>query len=118
MKFYYKDKLIRTSKTRAYTHALIDQNGKAVTCSATREGCEKELSRRIRELEQRIMNHENALRAQAAGKTQVRWVDGRSSSYVKLNTLHLANYPEYIEAEKEMIRIRMHDWKIVELEAR
>lgn len=118
MKFYYNNKLIRTSKTHIYTHALIDQNGKAVTCSATREGCEKELSRRIREIEQRMVNHENALKAQASGKTQVMWKDGRSSYYMKLNQLSLDHFAEYIEAEKEMIRIRKHEWKIVELEAR
>lgn len=119
MKFYYNDKLIRTSKTHVYTHALLDQSSKAVTCSATREGCEKELSRSIRKIEQRMMNYENALKAKAAGKTQVMWIDGRSSFYMNLNNLKsIDSFAEYIEIDKEMIRVRKHEWKIVELDAR
>lgn len=118
MKFYFGNKLIRTSKTHVYTHALLDRGGKAITCSATREGCEKELARRIREIEQSMANHENALKAQADGKTQVEWVDGRRSFYITLDRLHLDSFADYIEAEKEMIRVRKQDWKIVELEAK
>ncbi len=120
MKFYYEDKLIRTSKTHVYTHALIGQSGKAITCSATREGCEKELLRRLHNIERSLMNHENALKAQAAGKKQVRWwFDGRTSYYVKLCDIdNLDKFEEYIIADKEIIRIIMHEWKIIELEAR
>ena len=119
MKFYYEDKLIRTSKTHVYTHALIGQSGKAITCSATREGCEKELLRRLHDIERSITNYENALKAQAAGKKQVMWLDGRTSYYVNLCDLdNLDEFEEYIIAGKETIHIIAHEWKIVELEAR
>ena len=119
MKFYYEDKLIRTSKTHVYTYALIGQNGKAITCSATREGCEKELLRRLHNIERSITNYENALKAQAAGKKQVRWLDGRTSYYIKLCDLdNLDEFEDYIIADKEIIRIITQEWKIVELEAR
>lgn len=119
MKFYYEDKLIRTSKTHVYTHALIDHSGKTITCSATREGCEKELSRRIREIEQRMMNHENALKAHAAGKRQVMWKDGRNSFYMNLNNFKdVASFARYVEAAKETICLMKREWKIVELESR
>ena len=119
MKFYYDNKLIRTSKSHAYTHALIDQNCKAVTCSATREGCEKEHSRLVRKLEQIIQNRENALAARAAGKTQVKWLDGRKTYYLKLNERrYLDEFSKYIEADRKRLHTMIHDWKIVELEAR
>lgn len=118
MKYYHNGKLLRTS-THVYTHALIDQNGRAITCSATREGCTKELNRRIRESEQRIANYENALKAQAAGKTQTIWHDGRSSFYMNLNNLMgLHKFAEYLETEKKVLDVKKHEWKIVELEAR
>ena len=119
MKFYYNDKLLRTSKTHVYTHALLDHNGNVITCSATREGCKKELSRRIREIERRLTNHENAMKAHAAGKSQVRWLDGRTSFYTNLNDFkNLDGFAKYIEAAKASIRIMNQEWKIVELEAR
>lgn len=119
MKFYYEDKLIRTSKTHVYTHALIGKSGEVITCSATREGCEKELLWRLHNIERSITNHENALKAKATGKKQVRWLDGRTSYYVKLCDLDdLDVFEEYIVAEKEIIFTITHEWKIVELEAK
>lgn len=119
MKFYYEDKLIRTSKTHVYTHALIGQSGKVITCSVTRKGCEKELIRSLHNIERSIMNYENALKAQAAGKKRVVWLDGRTSYYINLCDLDdLDKFEEYIVTAKEIIRIITHEWKIVELEVR
>jgi hypothetical protein len=47
MKFFYNDKLVRTSKTMNYTHAVIrdKENGEIVTwgCSSTLAGAQKAL---------------------------------------------------------------------------
>lgn len=37
MKFYYKDKLIRTSKTHNYTHAVLTANEKLLACASSYE---------------------------------------------------------------------------------
>ena len=44
MKFYYEDKLIRTSKTHVYTHALIGQNGKAITAAQPAKDAKRNFS--------------------------------------------------------------------------
>lgn len=44
MKFYYNGKLIRTSRTHEYNFAAISPTGKCLTCSATYEGCAKNLA--------------------------------------------------------------------------
>lgn len=45
MKYYYKGKLVRTSKTHHYTHAIIrhEENGvfTCVGCSSSEQGAEK-----------------------------------------------------------------------------
>ena len=119
MKFYYEDKLIRTSKNHVYTHALIDQRGNAITCGASRKRCEKELLRKLHEVERNLMNLENALKARATGEKRVRWFVGCTSYYINLYELkNIDKFEEYIATDKEIIHIIMHEWKIIELEAR
>jgi len=35
MKFYYKDRSVRTSKTHYYTHAVMTKNDKLVACASS-----------------------------------------------------------------------------------
>ena len=43
MKYYYKDKLIRTSKTHNYTHAVMTAKDKLIACASSYELAEKSL---------------------------------------------------------------------------
>lgn len=118
MKFYYEGNLIRTSKTRVYSFALLNSLGKAVTCSANREACEREQRRSLNEHETRIKNYRNALEAQKAGKKNVQWTDsGKTFDLPLYRVGNLEKLPEWIENEKASIAI-VQSWKVVELEAR
>ena len=45
MRYYYNDKLVRTSKNE-YNFGLL-RNGVLIKCSKTRKGCEAEMTREI-----------------------------------------------------------------------
>jgi hypothetical protein len=123
MKFYYNNKLMRTSKTHEYKYAVVKvkENGELVCygCSATRKGAEAKITELTEWSRRNIASCENALKALRSGRTYYDWVDGRRTSRTKLeegDTEESLN--ERIEGSKANIK-RIHETcKIVELEAR
>lgn len=116
MKFYYNDKLIRTSKTHEYKFAAM-LDGKCLKCSATREGAQAEITRSLNEQQSRIDFEKKILEAIERGETRVR---AKNGPWVKLDPeWHTPeNMLERIEKHKErMAYIREHA-EVVELEAR
>ena len=64
MKYYYNGRLVRTSKTHIYTHALVGTSGKAVACSS-------DPNRLMKEKELGIKNWESYLKSvEAKGNTE------------------------------------------------
>ena len=82
MKFYYEGKLVRTSKTHHYTHALIDvETGKVVTCSTSAVRCESEKKRYIRVAADLVENCHRAIKALYDGKKGFHGKDGKHEFY-------------------------------------
>ena len=76
MKYYYNDRLIRTSN-HVYTHAVLDENGKCVAC---RNGLEAAISARHAESSfdrSAIKDYEDAIKALKAGRTYYTYKVGR-----------------------------------------
>lgn len=118
MKFFYNDKLVRTSKTHHYTHAVIRiDTGKALTCSATRQGCESFINSYISEAVQGIENAKRALNALTAGRSKYEIKFGRKS-YFETVKHDPAYYQEWIDGNNKRIEWIRTNWKIVELEER
>ena len=122
MKFYYNDKLIRTSKTHEYKYALISGTGKCVTCSASRERAEAELASWINRYNDKIQNYKNIIHAIETGASHYNAIDGRKTYRVKLdgknNEAHtLDGAKEYLEGSTARLE-EIKSWKVVELEAR
>ena len=93
MKVYYNGKQVRTSKTHNYTHAVIDLNGKAISCHSTKEAAEKQI------------------RSKLSSNEQVR------EGVKRVNK----NNPEALArrlADCDRWEAEIKSWKIVELEAR
>lgn len=117
MKFYYNDKLIRTSKTHHYTHAVINENGEALTCSATLKGCESFINAWINGLYTSIQNATNAINAIKNGKTTYKETFcGRVYNTPIKGSVE--QYEEWIQKCKTDIKRYQTCWQIVELEER
>ena len=121
MKFYYKEQLIRTSKTHTYTHAAINEvDGKIYCkgCSTSEEGARKIIAKEMSEATRNLENAESAIKAIEAGKDGYFYNEGRKKSYVKFNKeLTVEFYKQRIEWSKKSIEA-ISKWQIVELEAR
>ena len=117
MKFYYNDKLVRTSKTHEYRygvyHTKID---KVIACSASKDGAQSFIDAKIADLNRRIENNENALKAIAKGKTHYDYKDGRKTYYEKVSSEE--SHKEWLKDYKEILENVKRTHKIVELEAR
>lgn len=123
MKFYYNDKLIRTSKTHEYKYALISSTGKCVTCSASRERAEAELASWINRYNEKIQNYKSIIHAIEIGASHYNAIDGRKTYRVKLapegNDGHtIKGAKEYLEEAISRLEEIKKCWKVVELEAR
>lgn len=120
MKFYYNDKLIRTSKNHIYTHAVINiDTGKCEGCRADKANAEAIISTKIAENEKYIRNEENAIKAMEAGKNGYYIKEGRHSWFCKFNANNsIERYKEAIEWLKQDIEYIKANWQVVELEAR
>lgn len=121
MKFYYNGNLIRTSKNHHYTHAVINENEKALTCSATRQGCEQFIQRYINESLEGIENSKNAIKALNAGKKGYYIKYGRITywhSFSEYGENTVEKCEEWIEHCKNRIEWIKANWKIVEIEER
>lgn len=116
MKFYYGDKLIRTSKNHVYTHAVLSPEGKTFTCSSSREGAEKTLRSKISWWREGAQNLQNAIKAIKAGRTTYTVKEGRNT-YTARVTGTLECYQKQIQVIEGIIA-GYRSYQIVELEAR
>ena len=122
MKFYYQDKLIRTSKNHNYTHAVIDtRTGKCLGCRTSMEACESIITTEINRFLRGIHSNEERIKALEAGKSGYYIKDGKrtywhkfgSSPYDTIEKSH-----ENIDSYRKMIESIRQNWQIVELECR
>jgi hypothetical protein len=122
MKFYYNGKLIRTSKTGEYKYALLDQNGKCLTCSATLKGAQSYKDSAISKKRNSIKSNENLINALRTGASHFDAIANGKTSRVKIEKDYIGHSLEFaqtIVAElNESIELISNGWQIVELEAR
>lgn len=125
MKFYYNDKLVRTSKTHDYKYAIISKKGDCLSCHGTLESAQKEFRRQISELETSIADDKKIITALEKGKTAVdlkicrRWcrISLKGKNFDGSDRADPATWQE--EIERSLKRIEwLNTRKIVELEAR
>lgn len=125
MKFYYNDKLVRTSKTHEYHYAILSANGDVWSCHGTLEAAQKEFRRPISECETSIADTKKIIAALEKGKTYVdlkvckRWyrvnLKGKNSDGTSRSEISTwANDIPRLEKRIEFLNTR----KIVELEVR
>ena len=120
MKFYYGDKLVRTSKNHIYTHAVIDMsdNNACLGCRASKETAEAIITTAIHAKENGIKECKTALKALEAGKKGY-WVRERGHSYpIYFKDRKADYYIDWMESCKESIKRINENWVVVELEAR
>lgn len=119
MKYYYNDKLIRTSD-HVYTHAVIDtKTGKAVAC---RNGIEQAEAARYAELSfsrGSIRYYEDMIRAMKAGREYFFHKVGRMTEKHKISeNMTVESAEKRIADIKAWIEQRMSELIIVPIEAR
>ena len=117
MKFYYNNKLLRTSKTHEYKYAIVTVSDACCSCHGTLEAAEKEYRRPISECETNIHDYMVAIEMLKMGRSYYdvkickRWhripLKGKDINYFESNI-------EYLRNRIETLKTR----KIVELEAR
>lgn len=120
MKFYYNGKLIRTSKSHTYTHAVIDTvTGGCKGCRASKETAEAIISTEVAYYEKKIGNYKNAVKALQNGKSGYYAKDGRRTYYSKFSAdSTVERYNEWIGWDRNYINSVKANWQVVELEAR
>ena len=120
MKFYYQDKLIRTSKNHNYTHAVINtKTGACVGCRTSEQACQSLINSEVNRYYQGIENGHKAIDALEAGKAGYYSKDGRKSWYIKFDSrLTVEYYKEHIQVSRQSLKYISDNWKIVELECR
>ena len=120
MKFYYNDKLIRTSKNHEYTHAVIDANtGVCKGCRTNYQACASIISSEINSEINSIKDDEEMLKAIRTGKNYYTVKFGRHTFREKIRPDHtVERITGWINGHKEKIEYINKNWKIVELERR
>lgn len=120
MKFYYEGKLVRTSKTHEYTHAVIDiTTGACKGCRVGKDKAEAIISAEVSYYDKKISNYTNAIKALENGKSGYYAKDGRHTYYCKFSSdITVERYKEWIAWDKDYINSVKANWKVVELEAR
>lgn len=117
-KFYYNGKLVRTSKTHHYTHAVINtKTGKAVGCRSSREAAEAIIASEINWRNDVIANYERAVKAIEKGETWYTEREGRKSYRMRVSRT-AEEYKAFAEQTAERQKEILRDWKVVELEER
>lgn len=112
MKFYIDGKLVRTSKTHDYTHALMWHDS-VISCHGSYEQAVKALNRKIAERNYDIENNRAAIKAIDEGRTNYLWKFGRERWQAKVSEPR-ENYEATIVRLKECIT----HYHVRELEAR
>lgn len=123
MKFYYKEKLIRTSKTHEYKYAVINiKTGKCVTCSAKREGCEAYIRTAINDYMIKVQNSRNLLAALERGADHFDSTFKGKTYRTKIDKSYsfhtAAAAEENIQETLATIDHIKNNWLLVELEAK
>ena len=120
MKFYYNNKLVRTSKNHEYTHAIIDmKSGECIGCRTSYEACQSFINTELNGLRRNIENSRRKIKALEAGKTYYIVQEARRSwrhDFTERDTV--GNSLDWIKRCEEMIADWGTNWQIVELEAR
>lgn len=119
MKYYYNDKLVRTSD-RTYTHAVINmETGECLSCRANKAGAEQEISSRIARERTGIENCSSAIKALNRGLNYYFPKIGRRSYRERLHSEDTIEYFEkWIRTYNERIERIQNTLIVVELEAR
>lgn len=116
-KFYYNGKLIRTSKSHHYTHAVIDmETGKVKGCRSNREAAEAIIASQINFLNDVIANCNNAIKAIQNGESRYICREGKRTYRMQVSSE--VDYQSYIDMDTEAIENVKRNWKVVELEER
>ena len=118
MKFYYQGQLLRTSKTRHYTHACISiEDGKIICkgCSITKAGAEKVKREYETTLEKAIVSENARIEALKAGKSgyynrKHEWI-----SFKSFDQGTIEDNERWMAGDKARLE-RVRQWQIVELE--
>lgn len=119
MKFYYKDKLIRTSKSHIYTHAVIDMTtGGLIGCRSSETTARQVISTEISQWQRGIKNYQSLLKAIEQGKQMFRLTEGRRSWYEPVGNRTVEHCNKCIKHSEEQIQYIIDNWQVVELEAR
>ena len=115
MKYYYNDKLIRTSD-HVYTHAVISENGKCVAC---RNGYANAVKAKNAEKSNAVIKEgTDAINALKAGKTSYIYKVGRVPFKYYFKPDDTIEKYENAIARAEKRNQTVDSWQIVELEAR
>ena len=126
MKFYYNNKLMRTSKTHEYHFAIVSASDDCCSCHGTYEAALKEYRKAIAACESEIEFCKNCIKALEAGRTSIRVRERSGYSYIinfkkegwdGKNLMEVSSW----EADIERLQKKIENYKtrkIVELEAR
>lgn len=117
MKFYYNGKLLRTSETHTYTHAVINGAGKCVGCRTSQKAAQYIIDYEVNQCRQGIENCKAAIKALESGKSYYTVKSGRRTyphKFQKDDTIE--SYADYIDGCEKRIDYILRSWKVVELE--
>lgn len=123
-KYYYKNQLIRTSKTHAnYTHAVIQEwEGKiaVLACRSSEDGASKELNSFYNyHYGSRIENKENKINAIKKGKKYFIAKDGRKTFKIEINNKDsIEEEIAKLESLQDSAKRFLECTSVVEIEAR
>lgn len=117
MKYYYNEKLIRTSD-HEYTHAVIDMTtGKCKGCRGSEDKAMAIKAAEISKYEARITGCHKQIKALAEGKTFWYCKQGRNIFKTTIRRTK-EELEQMIEDNQKYIDSIEQDWQIVKLEAR
>lgn len=116
-KFYYNGKLVRTSKTHVYTHAVINEKGDVLRCSSTEVLAKAFITSELSRAENEIIDSDKAIKALRNGeKGYSSTCYGRRKIWISFSRFGIT--VEKCEFSKnacaDYIR-QVQGWKIVEL---
>lgn len=119
-KFYYNGILLRTSKTRVYTHAVINTNcGNdrrfLLGCSSTFEGAQKLLNQKFNWYISNIDDCKREIKALQQGKKSY-WCKYGNRSFLEPITKTVEELEQYIKEYEADLEFCRNYLKVVELE--
>ena len=114
MKFYYNDKLVRTSKTHIYTHAVMF-NENLIACSSSYDLAVKRLNEFISKNDKNMEYYEEVITKYENGIKSKVYSNGR---YKTMTDEIYNEYVEMLNRAKEYRKEKVNNTHIVELEQR